>query len=71
MRYGQIHVYGGHAPLGSTDIINNEDYKLKVIKTWIPATDVWHIEFRSQSINETRFEMFLTKQELQELKRVL
>jgi len=70
-RHGQIMNYGGYAPNGETDIISNEEYKLKVIKTWVPAAEVWHIEFRSQSVYETRFEMFLTTEELLNLKRVL
>ena len=70
-RHGQIMNYGGHAPNGETDIVEKEDYKLKVIKTWVPSTEVWHVEFRSQSVYETRFEMFLTTEELLNLKRVL
>jgi len=70
-RHGQIQVYGGNAPMGEHDIISNEDYKLKVIKTWVEAGQVYKIEFRSESVYETRFEMFLTKDELQELRRVL
>jgi len=52
-------------------IINNDDYKFKVRKTWIEATQQWHIEFLSQIILECRFEMFLTEQELQKLKDAL
>jgi hypothetical protein len=71
MRHGQIQNYGGPASHGEYDIISKEDYKLKVIKSFVPAGDVYKIEFRSQSIYEHRFEMFLTKEELLELKRVL
>jgi hypothetical protein len=52
-------------------IINNEDYKLKVRKTWVEPTKIWHIEFMSASIYENRFEMFLTDNELQKLKDTL
>ena len=45
-------------------IINQEDYKLKVKKTWVAATDVWHIQIQSQSIFDNRFEMFLTDEQL-------
>ena len=70
-RHGQIQIYGGLAPLGEHDIINNEDYKLKVIKSWNEPGQVYKIEFRSSSIYEHRFEIFLTKEELQELRRVI
>jgi hypothetical protein len=52
-------------------IINNEDYKLKVKKTWVEATEVWHIQMQSQSIFDNRFELFLTEEELQKLKAAL
>lgn len=70
-KHGQFLIFGGHAPNGEHAIIDNKDYKLKVIKTWVPSTEVWHIEFRSCSIYETRFEMFLTTEELLDLKRIL
>jgi hypothetical protein len=67
-KHGQFLVYGGQAdPL----IVDNEDYKVKVTKTWVPATDVWHIEFESESVYNYRFELFLTKEELAHLRRVL
>tara|TARA_R110000868_G_scaffold133300_4_gene344845 strand:- start:1803 stop:1973 length:171 start_codon:yes stop_codon:yes gene_type:complete len=53
------------------DIINKEDYKVKVKKTWVTATDVWHIEFQSQSVYDYRFELFLTDNELEHLRRIL
>lgn len=53
------------------NIINNEDYKLKVRKTWVEATGVWHIELLSQSVLDTKFEMFLTPEELAKLKAAL
>jgi len=52
-------------------LINNENYKLKVKKTYVPATDVWHIEFVSDSVYEYTFELFLTDAELEHLKRIL
>jgi hypothetical protein len=52
-------------------IINNDDYKLKIRKTWVEPTAIWHIEFLSQSVIDTRFEMFLTDYELQQLKDAL
>jgi len=53
------------------EIINNEDYKLKVKKTWVEATNVWHIQILSQSIFDRRFEMFLTHEELAKFKDAL
>lgn len=70
-RHGQIMHYGGHAPLGEHTIINNEDYKLKFTKTHIEATNVWHLQFHSQSVLDSTWECFLTDKELQELRRVL
>jgi hypothetical protein len=52
-------------------IINTEDYKLKVKKTWVQATEVWHIQIQSQSIFDNRFEMFLTNKQLKLLKDTL
>lgn len=71
MKQGQIHVYGGQAPKEEFEIINNEDYKLKVKKTWIESTNVWHIQLLSQSIYERRFECFLTHAELAKFKDAL
>ena len=51
-----------------SQIIDQEDYKLKVKKTWVKATSVWHIQIQSQSIFDNRFEMFLTDLQLQALK---
>jgi hypothetical protein len=61
-------VYGGKA---DPYIINNKDYKVKVTKTWVPATDVWHIQFISENVYEYTFELFLTDEELEHLRRVL
>lgn len=52
-------------------VIDNQDYKLKVIKTWVAATDVWHIQFLSNNVYEYTFELFLTNEELEHLRRVL
>ena len=54
-----------------SQIIDQEDYKLKVKKTWVKATEVWHIQIQSQSIFDNRFEMFLTHEQLKALKDVL
>lgn len=70
-RHGQIMHYGGLAPEGEHTIINNEDYKLKVTKTKIEATNVWHLKFHSQSVYDSSWECFLTDEELRELRRVL
>jgi len=64
-------VFTTGAPKEEFDIISNEDYKLKVKKTWVEATNVWHIQFTSQSIFDRRFEMFLTHEELAKLKAAL
>jgi hypothetical protein len=52
-------------------LINTEDYKLKVKKTWVAATEVWHIQISSQSIFDNRFEMFLTDEQLKTFKDIL
>jgi hypothetical protein len=52
-------------------IINNEDYKLKITKTWVESTNVWHIKITSQSIFDRSFEMFLDQEELDKFKDVL
>lgn len=68
MKQGQFFVYGGRA---DPYVINNKDYKVKVTKTWIPATNVWQIEFVSESVQEHKFEIFLTDSELEHLRRIL
>jgi hypothetical protein len=50
------------------NIIDTEDYKLKLTKSWVSVTEVWHIQIQSQSIFDNRFEMFLTQEQLQALK---
>jgi hypothetical protein len=54
-----------------TIVINNQDYKFKVKKTWIPIVEVWHIEFYSDSVDHSRWECFLTDDELTKLKQSL
>ena len=71
MRQGQFMVYSTGKPREQFDIIDQEDYKLKVKKTWVEATSVWHIQILSQSIFDNRFEMFLTHEQLRALKDVL
>jgi hypothetical protein len=55
----------------SCDIVNTEDYKLRVRKTWIETSAQWHLEFLSQSVLDTRWECFLTELELKTLKDIL
>ena len=71
MRQGQFMVYSQGAPREEHDIINNEDYRLRLRKTWVEATSVWHIQIQSQSIFDNRFEMFLTHEELKKFKDAL
>jgi hypothetical protein len=71
MRQGQFMVYSQGKTREEFDVINTEDYKLKVKKTWVEATSVWHIQILSQSIFDNRFEMFLTHEQLRALKDVL
>lgn len=71
MRQGQIMVYSQGKEKEEFDIINNEDYKLKVNKTWVEATSVWHIKITSQSVFDRSFECFLTHEELAKLKAAL
>jgi len=71
MRQGQIQVYSQGKTKESWDIISNEDYKLKVRKTWLEATSVWHVKITSQSVFDRSFEMFLTHEELKRLKDIL
>jgi uncharacterized protein YxjI len=71
MRQGQFQVYGGYAPKEEFDVINTEDYRLKVTKTWVEATSVWHIQILSQSIFDNKFEMFLSHEQLQAFKDIL
>lgn len=67
-RQGQFMVYSQGAPKTDIDVINNQDYKLKLSKNWVEATNVWHIKLQSRSIFDYSFEMFLTHEELKKLK---
>jgi len=67
-KHGAFFVYGGQAPKEEFDIIDNEEYKLKLKKTWVEATSVWHIQLISQSIFDHKFECYLTHKELAKLK---
>jgi hypothetical protein len=71
MKQGQFMVYSQGKPKEEFDIINTEDYKLKVKKTWVEATSVWHIQIQSQSIFDNRFEMFLDHEQLKAFKAAL
>ena len=71
MRQGQFMVYSQGKTKEDFTIINNEDYKLKVRKVWVEVSKCWHIEFYSQSVLDTRYEMFLTQEELATLKEIL
>jgi hypothetical protein len=53
------------------NIINNEEYKLKIRKSWLSVTEQWHIEFINDGEMTTRFEIFLTDFELQKFKDAL
>ena len=55
----------------SCDIVNTEDYKLRVRKTWIETSAQWHLEFLTQSVLDNRFELFLTDEELKKIKDIL
>jgi hypothetical protein len=70
-RQGQIMVYSQGKTKEEWDVISTEDYKLRVRKTWIEATDQWHLEFLSQSVLDSKFEMFLTKEEIKKIKDIL
>jgi hypothetical protein len=67
-KHGQFLIHGG---LADPHVINNEGYKLKVRKSWLAVTEQWHIEFVSDCEHEHTFELFLTEQELEHLKRIL
>jgi len=71
MRQGQFQVYSQGKTKEEWDIISNEDYKLRVTKTWVEATSVWHVKITSQSVFDRSFEMFLTHEELKRLKDIL
>lgn len=71
MRQGQFMVYSQGKAKEEKDIINQEDYKLRVRKVWVESSKTWHIEFYSQSVLDTRYEMFLTTEELRQLREFL
>jgi hypothetical protein len=71
MRQGQFQVYSQGKAKEEYDIISQEDYKLRLKKTWVEATSVWHIQLQSQSIFDNRFECFLTHEQLKLLKDAL
>lgn len=70
-KYGAFFVYGGKAPKEQFDIIDQEDYKLRLTKTWVEATSVWHIKIQSRSVFDYSFECFLTHEQLKLLKAAL
>lgn len=70
-RQGQFMIYSTGAPKEEIDVIDNNDYKLRLKKTWVEATNVWHIQLISQSIFDRRFECFLSHSELKALKDAL
>lgn len=71
MRQGQFQVYSQGKTKEQWDIINTEDYRLRVNKTWVEATGVWHLKFTSLSVLEHSWECFLTHEELAKLKEIL
>ena len=70
-RQGQFMIYSRGKSKEQWDIIDTEDYKLRVKKTWVEATGVWHLQFYTLSILEHRFECFLTHEQLRALKEIL
>lgn len=67
-RQGQFMVYSQGKTKTQWDVIDNEDYKLRLTKTWVDATNVWHVKLQSKSVFDYSFEMFLTHEELKRLK---
>jgi len=67
-KHGQFLIHGGPA---DSMLVDNEDYQVKVTKTYEPITKVWHIQFLSRSVYDYKFELFLTEEELEHLKRIL
>lgn len=70
-RQGQFMVYSTGKPKEEIDIIQTEDYRVRVKKTWVAATGVWHIQFFTLSVLEHRFELFLSHEELKSLRDFL
>jgi hypothetical protein len=71
MRQGQFMVYSQGKTKEQWDIIATEDYKLRVRKTWVEATNQWHLEFLTQSVLDNKFELFLTHEEIAKIKDIL
>ena len=71
MRQGQFMVYSQGKTKEEFDIIDQEDYKLRVTKSWVEATSVWHIKIQSRSVFDYSFECFLTHEQLKKLKDIL
>jgi len=67
-KQGQFLIHGG---LADSLVVDNEDYKVRVKKSFEPITKVWHIKFESQSVYDYKFELFLSDEELSHLKRIL
>ena len=70
-RYGQIQCYSQGKAQEQFDIIDTEDYRLRVRKTWIESTGVWHLQFFTLGVLEHRWECFLTHEQLRDLKEIL
>ena len=80
-RHGQFMVFGGHAPkhddlqpeTKTFTIVDNEGYTLKLRKTWVPISNVWHIQFLADIAGQemVRHEYFLSEVELEVLRIAL
>lgn len=73
MRQGQFMVYSQGKTKESWDIISTDSYRLEVKKTWVDATNQWHIQFIHHDHDQFPHgsEIFLTKDELNTLKNIL
>ena len=54
-RQGQFMVSSTGKPREELDIIKTEDYKVRIKKTWVEATGVWHSQFYTLSVMDQRF----------------
>lgn len=73
-KHGQFLIFGGHAPKEDFTIIDNQDYKLTVKKSWVEPTEQWHLQFTSKQTDYPcghTWECFLTKDQLKQLKDIL
>jgi hypothetical protein len=70
-KYGQFLIFGGQAPRKEHTIIDNDDYELTMSKTWIESTKQWHIQFVSPRPLGSRWEMFLTNEEIKQLREFI